>query len=258
MLTICARARGAALPGTRPRPALTRQLSVVAAQLRHRAPQHVPERGRPLLQREVQDLDSERKRSRSCTTCFDLPLNLLESLRVQLLKPSELDMAATTSEAKVRPRWPAVCRAAASVAAPRGVGGGVCARPRPPRSDWRRRRRPQVSLENELDVLRQLIAACDTLLKMYPTTAIQDQALINDEAAFRALSDRCAAKLEACRPRRCWQLSRDAVAASQGPDCADPRVRREAGAAPHGGAREPHVELAAGGGLASVIDRRES
>ena len=32
-----------------------------------------------------------------------------------------------------------------------------------------------MSLENELEVYRQLISACDTLLKNYPTTALDDQ-----------------------------------------------------------------------------------
>jgi len=49
---------------------------------------------------------------------------------------------------------------------------------------------PQISLENELDVLRQLVAACDTLLKMYPSTALQDQQILQNATAFDALSER--------------------------------------------------------------------
>jgi len=49
---------------------------------------------------------------------------------------------------------------------------------------------PQVSVENELDVLRQLVAACDTLLKQYPDTAVADQQLAQDAEKFAALSER--------------------------------------------------------------------
>jgi hypothetical protein len=48
----------------------------------------------------------------------------------------------------------------------------------------------RVSLENELDVLRQLVSACDTLLKQYPQTAVEDQKLLQDAEKFGALSER--------------------------------------------------------------------
>jgi hypothetical protein len=80
---------------------------------------------------------------------FDaLPPPLLQALRVQLLKPSELDRYTKIFAGK------------------------------------------RISLENELDVMRQLVAACDTLLKMYPTTALEDQKLLQDANAFGALSPR--------------------------------------------------------------------
>eukprot|EP01052_Picozoa_sp_SAG31_P020093 SAG31_NODE_1494_length_8106_cov_7.933183_9_plen_137_part_00 len=47
-----------------------------------------------------------------------------------------------------------------------------------------------VSLSNELEVYRQLISACDTLLKNYPTTALVDQAIIQNTTTFAALSER--------------------------------------------------------------------
>jgi hypothetical protein len=77
-----------------------------------------------------------------------LPQDLLRALRIQLLKPSELDHYGKVFEGK------------------------------------------RVSVENELDVLRQLVAACDTLLKQYPDTAVADQQLAQDAEKFAALSER--------------------------------------------------------------------
>lgn len=77
-----------------------------------------------------------------------IPQDLLRALRVQLLKPSELDYYGKIFEGK------------------------------------------RVSLENELDVLRQLVSACDTLLKQYPQTAVEDQKLLQDAEKFGALSER--------------------------------------------------------------------
>lgn len=85
-----------------------------------------------------------------------IPSDLLRALRVQLLKPSELDFYGKIFEGK------------------------------------------RVSLENELDVLRQLVAACDTLLKQYPQTAIEDQKVIQDAEQFGALSERYVLCQPAC------------------------------------------------------------
>eukprot|EP01043_Picozoa_sp_COSAG02_P008039 COSAG02_NODE_250_length_27076_cov_24.440618_10_plen_326_part_00 len=77
-----------------------------------------------------------------------IPQDLLRALRVQLLKPSELDYYGKIFDGK------------------------------------------RVSLENELDVLRQLVSACDTLLKQYPQTALEDQKVMQDAEQFGALSER--------------------------------------------------------------------
>ena len=77
-----------------------------------------------------------------------IPQDLLRALRVQLLKPSELDHYGKIFAGK------------------------------------------RVSLENELDVMRQLVAACDTLLKQYPQTALEDQQVMQDAEQFGALSER--------------------------------------------------------------------
>lgn len=77
-----------------------------------------------------------------------IPQDLLRALRVQLLKPSELDHYGKIFAGK------------------------------------------RVSLENELDVMRQLVAACDTLLKQYPQTALEDQKVMQDAERFGALSER--------------------------------------------------------------------
>ena len=81
-------------------------------------------------------------------TAAAIYLTLCLALRVQLLKPSELDRYTKIFAGK------------------------------------------RISLENELDVMRQLVAACDTLLKMYPTTALEDQKQLQDAKAFGALSPR--------------------------------------------------------------------
>lgn len=86
-----------------------------------------------------------------------IPQDLLRALRVQLLKPSELDHYGKIFEGK------------------------------------------RVSLENELDVLRQLVAACDTLLKQYPQTAVEDQKVMQDAELFGALSERYGSD-SFCRP----------------------------------------------------------
>jgi len=77
-----------------------------------------------------------------------IPEKFLKTLRIQLLKPSELDDYTKIFDGK------------------------------------------RVSLGNELDVLRQLVAACDTLLKQYPTTALEDKAALEDKEAMAKLSER--------------------------------------------------------------------
>jgi len=77
----------------------------------------------------------------------DLPADFLRALRVQLMKPSELDSYAKVFDNK------------------------------------------RVSLENELDVYRQVVAACDTLLKQYPTSAVNDSKAIASEE-FKAFAER--------------------------------------------------------------------
>ena len=102
----------------------------------------------------------------------------MRALRIQLLKPSELDHYGKVFEGKRVREQP--------LSLPRS-GAEAC------RAGWRSLRRPfvpQVSVENELDVLRQLVAACDTLLKQYPDTAVADQQLAQDAEKFAALSER--------------------------------------------------------------------
>ena len=72
-----------------------------------------------------------------------------------------------------------------------------------------------VSVENELEVYRQLISACDTLLKQYPTTALEDQATIQNATAFAVLSDRHQVRPPARNPLLCL-AHRPAVECSHG------------------------------------------
>lgn len=77
-----------------------------------------------------------------------LPADFMRALRLQLLKPSQLDDYGKVFDDK------------------------------------------PIGLENELDVYRQLVSACDQLLRSYPTTALEDQAALADAEAFKLLPER--------------------------------------------------------------------